>query len=406
MHAPLRPRRPRRPALPGVPRAVKVAAAGMAVVLVLALLALWPGSDRVRVTAEFTRAVGLYPGSDVRILGVRVGEVVSVEPAGDNVEVVLEYDGQYQVPADAKAAVVSPSVVSDRYVQLLPVYTGGPELADGDVIGVDRTAVPVELDRVYSSLDDLMVALGPDGANSDGALTRVLDTGAANLDGQGEALGTTLRDMSLALDALAGGDDDLFTTVRNLQVFTTTLASSDAQVRELNTTLASVADQLSGERDDLAAAMENLAVALAEVSTFVQENRQVLGEDIAALEEVTGSVVAQQDAFAETLVNGPVALGNLNNAYNGASGTLDTRNHTEQGDDPALFVCSLLNGAGADPDGQVCQQLLPAISTLLGSGAVDISGLPLGGLSRVPPVGSAPATTDPTLGGILEGGRP
>jgi len=397
-----------------VPRGVRVAAVLLVLAVAAALVAFWPGTPGTTVTAQFTRTVGLYEGSDVRVLGVRVGEVVSVTPAGDVVDVVIAVDGEQPVPADVRAAVISPSVVGDRFVQLLPAYTGGDRLQDGDTIPTERTAVPVELDRVYSSLDDLMTALGPDGANADGALSRALATGAANLDGQGEALGSTVRDLSLAVETLAGGDDDLFGTIRNLQVFTSTLAGSDAEVRELNANLASVSDQLSGEREDLAAALENLAVALGEVSGFVRDNRQVLGDDLAALEEVTASVVAQQDAYAETLVNGPLALGNLNNAYNAASGTLDTRNNHDQENDPALFVCSLLHGAaqgnGVVPE-DVCGQLLPAVGTLLGAGAVDLSGLPLDQLSRVPAVDRAPAPapardTDRTLGGILDGGAP
>ena len=70
-------------------------------------------------------------------------------------------------------------------------------MRNGARIGLDRTAVPVELDRISSSLDDLLVALGPQGANKDGALADALATGAANLDGQGKALHDTTRDLSL-----------------------------------------------------------------------------------------------------------------------------------------------------------------------------------------------------------------
>ena len=69
--------------------------------------------------------------------------------------VTFEYDGKYRVPADAKAAVVSPSLVSDRYLQLLPAYTGGPALRSGGDIPLARTAVPVELDQVTGNLDQL-----------------------------------------------------------------------------------------------------------------------------------------------------------------------------------------------------------------------------------------------------------
>ncbi len=230
--------------------------------------------------------------------------------------------------------------------------------------------MPVELDRIFASLDELSVALGPEGANSDGALSRVLATGADNLDGNGEALGATIEDLGAALDTVATPDDDLFETVRNLQTFTTTLAENDQAVTDLNTNLATVSDQLAGERDDLALALQNLAVALTEVSTFVQENRDVLTEDVAQLESVTASVASQQEALAETLVAAPTALSNLGNAYNPRSGTLDTRDNFGPIEaDPLAFICSLVNGSlASNPDGENpggCEGVLTELSMLL-----------------------------------------
>ena len=181
------------------------------------------------------------------------------------------------MPADAKAAVVSPSLVSDRYLQLLPAYTGGAALRSGADIPLARTAVPVELDQVTGNLDQLTKALGPNGANSGGALSDLLDTASKNLDGNGQRINDTIANLSQATATLAGGKDDLFTTVKNLQSFTSTLAANDPQVRALNTELASVSDQLSGERGDLGAALQNLAVALTQVSTL--RPRQPLGPD-------------------------------------------------------------------------------------------------------------------------------
>lgn len=369
---------------------------GLTVVLVAALVlglgvVLWPGGGVKTARAEFVRAVGLYEGSDVRILGVKVGEVTSVRPHGDRVVVDFTYSDKYDVPADAKAVVVAPSVVSDRYVQLTPVYQGGPKLADGARIALERTAVPVELDRIFSSLNDLNVALGPEGANKEGALSRLLAVGADNLDGEGRNINRTVRDFSLMLGTLADGKEDLFSTVRNLQVFTTALARSDREVRAFNTDLASVADQLAAERDDLAKALKNLAIALAEVASFVKENRATLKTDVEGLADITGTLAKQKDALAESLDAGAVALSNLALAYNPSSGTLDTRNNEAQKDDPALYICSLLTALG-EPE-SVCndvkrvferRELLPP----LGSGG--------GGASSVP---------DLSLGGILEGAR-
>lgn len=350
-------------------------AAGLVLVLVAALMTFWPGWDAVAfwrhptttVTAHFTRTVGLYPGSEVRVLGVPVGTVRSVTPEGTTVRVVLDVDADQKIPADAKAAIMSPSLVSDRYVQLLPVWTDGPTMADGGDIPVDRTAVPVELDRVTQSLDDLAVGLGPDGANADGSLSRVLDTAARNLDGQGDDVNQAVTELSKAVTTLSDGRGDLFGTVKNLQSFTSTLAVNDDQVRQLNSRLASVSDQLSGERDDLALALKNLAVALDEVSTFVHDNRAVLTHDVSALADVTGTIAKKRDALAETLDNAPVALSNLQNAYNPGSGTLDTRDNAEQLKKPELLLCGLINDqlGRSTKCAEVLGKLLDPVLTLI-----------------------------------------
>ncbi|MDT7750803.1 MAG: phospholipid/cholesterol/gamma-HCH transport system substrate-binding protein, partial [Pseudonocardiales bacterium] len=84
-----------------------------------------------RLTAYFDRAVGLYDGSDVRVLGVKVGTVRDVTPEGPLVRVDLTVDPKYPIPAGASAAIIASSLVSDRYVQLTPAYLDGPTMATG-----------------------------------------------------------------------------------------------------------------------------------------------------------------------------------------------------------------------------------------------------------------------------------
>src|SRR5690606_14600629 len=153
------------------------------IVAVLAILAtsVWvmrPDEERRTLTVDFPRTVSLYEGSDVRILGVPVGTVDSVTPRGDTVRVELSYDAKYDVPADAKAVIISPAIVGDRYVQLAPAYDGGPVLEDGAHLDMARSEVPLELDEIYQSIDDLSVALGPEGANANGALSRLINATA------------------------------------------------------------------------------------------------------------------------------------------------------------------------------------------------------------------------------------
>lgn len=309
------------------------------VVLVVSAFVGWqaaaaPGRE---VTAEFVRAVGVYVGSDVRVLGIKVGTITAVEPDGKIVRVTMLLDPEYDVPNDATAMVIPPSIVADRYVQLAPAYTGGQKLADGAVIGPDRTVVPLELDEVYASLDEFSAALG-----EDGSLGELIATAKENLDGNGEALGESLSNLAEVADVLNNHSDDLWTTVDNLAEFTNALAESDAQVELFNEQLAEVSTQLADERDTLAEALEQLTVALGDVSKFISDNADTLTASVDQLSELSGVFARQQEALITILDYAPVALTNLDLAYNAHSGTLDTRDDVLGPYDPATFLCTQL----------------------------------------------------------------
>jgi len=93
-----------------------------ALVVVLALL-LAAGltitrDEDMTVQVTFPSAEGLYEGDDVRVLGVPVGSISRITPGESGVVVELSLDDDQPVPADARAAIVSPSLVSGRFVQL------------------------------------------------------------------------------------------------------------------------------------------------------------------------------------------------------------------------------------------------------------------------------------------------
>lgn len=324
----------------------------------------WPEQEKVKVTAYFPRTVGIYPGSDVRVLGVRIGEVLTVDPQGDRVRVDLQYDDKHKVPADAKAAIINASVVSDRYLQLLPAYRKGETMRSGAVIPEKRTAVPVELDRIFESLHTTGEALGPKGANKDGSLSRLLGVSAENLDGQGEQMNQTVEDLSEAVTTLSDGRKDMFGTVRNLQVFTAALAADDDSVRSFNDSLSEVAGLLAGERKDLKKAIEHLGKALGEVAAFVKDNKKSLTSNVKGLSEVTGVFVKQRGALEEFMDVFPAGLSNLQTAYNPATGALDTRNNPDHSQDPGDLVCSLLKTAGEQSAKSSCKEIRKLFGSL------------------------------------------
>ncbi|TDO49345.1 phospholipid/cholesterol/gamma-HCH transport system substrate-binding protein [Kribbella sp. VKM Ac-2527] len=376
------------------------------VILAVSVVSLWPQPKRVTATAYFPRAVSVYPGSDVRILGIKVGEIESVTPAGRAVRVKFWWEAEHKVPADAKAVIASPSIVADRYIQLTPVYSKGDVMADGAEIPLARTAVPLELDQIYQSLNDLSVALGPKGANDQGALSRLLDVSAANLNGQGAKLNQTITDVSTLTQTLSGNSKSLFSTIRQLQTFVSALAANDQLVKQFNTNFAATSTTLAGERKDLAAALNLLATALGEVATFVKDNRALVRTTVSSATQLSQILVKEKAAIAEVLETAPLGLGNLARVYNPQYGTLDQRVNMAQLDDPADFICSLL--LQANQPLSTCSALkpvfealpkLPLLSSLTGSGGP--AGTPWAPAPK--PKLPSPDPVDPTLGGLVPG---
>lgn len=300
----------------------------VAVVGLVTAGALWwifAGDGEKRITAYFGRTVGVYPGSDVQVLGVRVGTVESVTPRGERVEVVFTLDPEVGVSDSTEAVVVAPSVVSDRYVQLTELSRGGPTIADGAVIPESRTATPVELDELYASLNTLVTSLGPDGANKDGALSELLDTGAANLEGNGKAFSESVRNFADAARTLSGSAGDLFGTVDELQKFTSMLATNDGHVSSVNTQLDQVWRTLSADRDELTTALRTLASALADIQGFIKDNRTAIKSNVDKLARTTQLLVDNRASVAEALDVAPLAVTNVLEAFDPASNSLQGR---------------------------------------------------------------------------------
>ena len=370
-----------------------------AVVVVALVVTFWPRQQQKTLVADFPRTVSLYQGSDVRILGVPVGTVTSVTPAGTHVVVRMQYDAKYAVPADAKAAIVSPSIVGDRFVQLTPVYRGGPQLRNGAHLGLNRTATPLELDQIYGSLNDLNKALGPQGANQNGALSRLLQTTAANFGGQGAQFHRTIQNLGHFTQTLADNKDALFGTTRDIETFVSALSKNDSTVRRFNDSLAAGSQVLAGERRDLGAALHNLAIAMTQVRSFVHQNRDALSTNIKGLTQLSQILVKRRAALNEVLQVAPDALNNLGLAYNSRVGTLNTRANVGETvnqltADPTTVLCTFL---GQAPGGnKACKDLTKSLNLkALGRPAARAGGAATGSRTVLEPV-------DRTLGGLLE----
>jgi phospholipid/cholesterol/gamma-HCH transport system substrate-binding protein len=320
--------------------------------------------SRTRVIAYFDNSSGLFRGDDVRILGVPVGKVDKIEPQPQQVKVTFWFDQKYKVPADAKAAILSPQLVTGRAIQLTPVYTGGPAMKDGAVIPKDRTAVPVEWDEVRAQLQRLTELLQPTKPGGVSTLGELINTAADNLRGQGANIRDTVIKLSQAVSALGDHSKDLFGTFKNLSTLVTALHDSADLLEQLNRNLAAVTSLLADDPNKVGRTVEDLYSVVGDVQSFAADNREAIGTTSDKLASITTALVQSLDDIKQTLHIAPTTLANFNNIYEPANGSLTGALADNNFGNPIAFLCGAIQAAsrlGAEQASKLCVQYLAPI---------------------------------------------
>jgi phospholipid/cholesterol/gamma-HCH transport system substrate-binding protein len=343
----------------------------IALAIGLAVLALVGGvvvslakTGRTHVVAYFDNSNGVFPGDEVRILGVPVGKIDTIEPQPDRAKVTFWLDDKYPVPADVKAVILSPQLITARAIQLTPAYTGGPRLADNAVIPEERTAVPVEWDDVRQQLEKLTQSLQPTQPGGVSPLGALVNTAADNLRGQGANIRDTIMKLSQAFSALGDHSNDIFSTIKNLSVLVSALQSSTDVMAQLNQNLATVTALLADDPNKIGQAVNDINRAAADVQKFVAENRESLGTTAGKLSGITKAVSDSLDDIKQTLHVAPNSFQNFVNIYEPAQGALSGMFAIPNFANPISFLCGAIQAAsrlGAEQSAKLCVQYLAPI---------------------------------------------
>jgi virulence factor Mce-like protein len=321
------------------------------------------------VTAYFSSATAIYPGDEVRVSGVKVGNVTAIEPQGTKAKMTLAVKRDVPIPADAKAVIIAQNLVGARYVQLAPAYeTSGPTMRDGAVIDLDRTAVPIEWDEVKAQLTRLAPDLGPSSGVSTSSVGRFIDSTANAMDGNGDRLRETIRQLSGLSRILADGSGNVVDVIANLQTFVTALRDSNAQIVQFQNRLATVSSVLNDSRSDLDGALTNLSSAVVDVKRFVAGSRNQTAEQIERLGDVVRNLSDNQMALKNLLHVAPNSIGNAYNIYDPDTGSGLGGFALGNFANPLQVICAAIGAiqnATASETGKLCSQYLgPALRLL------------------------------------------
>jgi phospholipid/cholesterol/gamma-HCH transport system substrate-binding protein len=352
----------------GHPKWVRIGlAVTLAVILVAGLVVTIRGLDRagkIWVTAYFDNSNALFAGDDVRILGVPVGKVDSIDPQPQRAKVTFWIDDKYRVPADAKVVILSPQLVTGRAVQVTPAYTSGPVMNTGTVISQDRTAVPVEWDDIRVQLQRITKLLQPTQPGGVSTLGEAINTAADNLRGQGSNIRDAIVKLSQAISVLGDHSSDIFSTFKNLSTLVTALHDSADVLEQLNGNLASVTSALADGPDKVGKAAEDLNSVVGDVKDFVADNQDAIGTTSDKLASISTALVGSLDDIKQTLHIAPDTIQNFYNIYEPANGSLTGALAVNNFANPVSFLCGAIQAAsrlGGEQSAKLCAQYLAPI---------------------------------------------
>lgn len=263
--------------------------------------------------AVFPTTAGLFKGNDVGVLGVPVGKVTDIQPQGSNVLVTFRVDGDRPLPQGAYAVVASRSLATDRYVEITPVYAGGPQLGDGATIPESRTRVPVEWDEVLGSLTTFTGGLlGPTGDGHD--LRHLIASADSALAGKGPSIHGGISDLATALRVLSAHRGDVSGTIGHLDRLTSGLAANDRAIRQFIDSVAGATQVLAGERNAFGQTMTSLGGALRELAVFIRQHQGQLRRVLTGLTGVSDNLLAHRARLIELVEVLPLLAQNLHRA--------------------------------------------------------------------------------------------
>jgi phospholipid/cholesterol/gamma-HCH transport system substrate-binding protein len=321
-------------------------------------------TGKTRISAYFDNSNGLFTGDEVRILGVPVGKIDTIEPQAERVKISFWVDSKYPVPATANAAILSPQLITSRAIALTPVYTGGPIMASGTTIPQSRTAVPVEWDDLRAQLQKLTDALEPTQPGGVSTLGALINTAADNLRGQGANIRDTLIKLSQVFSAFGDHSGDVFTTIKNLSLLVSALQDSTTVLRQLNRNFAAVTALVADDPNQVGQAVADLNTAVGDVQGFLADNSEPLGTATDKLSSISKAVFDSLDDIKQTLHIAPNAFQNFLNIYQPTQAALTGALVVNNFANPITFLCGAIQAAsrlGAEQSAKLCVQYLAPI---------------------------------------------
>jgi phospholipid/cholesterol/gamma-HCH transport system substrate-binding protein len=263
--------------------------------------------DQIAYRAQFTDVAGLVEGDEVRISGVRVGQVTGIGLAEQTdrpvAEVQLEVSGDVRLPAKVEATIRYRNLVGQRYIALTDSDgSAGRTLGEGDTIPLAQTKPALDLTTLFGGFRPLLQALSP--ADMNRLSFEIIQV----FQGEGGTVQSLLSHVASLSDSLADKDAVIGSLIDNLTTVMGTVADRDQQLSDLVVSLQEFVTGLAGDREAIFDSLQTIDTLAATTSGFLEDVRPPLTADITALGDLSANLADSRDVVEHFLQLAPVKI--------------------------------------------------------------------------------------------------
>jgi len=291
--------------------------------------------DRFSYSAVFKDVTGLAKGQDVRIAGVRVGEISSIDIYKDRTSAVVDFsvDRTSVLTRGTVATVKYRNLIGERYLALSQEAGPSTTLRDGDLLARDRSRSALDLTVLFNGFKPLFAALAPKDVNElSGEIISVLQ-------GEGGNVNSLLSHTASLTSTLADRDQLIGRTVTNLNAVLGTVSAHDKALGDLLDQLQRFVSGLAGDRAAIGSSLTNINNVAGQTADLLTRGRPAIKADVTHL----GSLA--------TLLNKPSNTAIFEKFISTSPGKLDTLTRTATYGSWFNFYLCRFNGRVVLPTG-------------------------------------------------------
>ncbi len=238
------------------------------------------GESNRSFSAEFTDVSGLRVGDDVKVAGVRVGRVSSIEVTDDGAMVDFELRDQQPLLDTTNVVMRYQNLLGQRYLALVQTGERGAELEGGAEVPLDRTDPGFDLTELLNGFRPLFEVLQPADVN------RLAESMVQVLQGEGGTVEQLLGETTRLTTFLADRDELYSAVLTNLTPVLDNLAGQGDELRTTVRELRLLMDGLARDRRSIGASVQGLSELVGATSGFFREARGPAVRTVGELRDV------------------------------------------------------------------------------------------------------------------------